>query len=252
MHSTNPDFRSKHPSHRSRTRRLSKSGTSLYAQLDLQKGASVEEIKKSYRRLALKYHPDKNQNNPEAAEKFKEINYAHAVLTDDRKKRIYDAYGSLGLHTAETIGEDNAAAVLLAQNKWFKALAVCLILTTCGFFCCCCYCFCCCFCCGKCKPEDDDEEINIIFEEDLEAQTSEPHDSQPIVVEPSQINVDDAQPSSQQSPSKDPSSPPYTWPAETPLPATTKTSNETTRLNSNQASPELEGPVNYGATAADS
>uniref|UniRef100_A0A915IZN3 J domain-containing protein n=1 Tax=Romanomermis culicivorax TaxID=13658 RepID=A0A915IZN3_ROMCU len=116
--------------------------------------------------LALKYHPDKNQGNSEAAEKFKEINYAHAVLTDEKKRKIYDAYGSLGLQTAETIGEENVAAFLLSQNKWFKAIVIGLGLITCGFFCCCCYCFCCYFCCGKCVPKDEDEEdfdIEIII-----------------------------------------------------------------------------------------
>uniref|UniRef100_A0A8B9TI48 DnaJ homolog subfamily C member 5B n=1 Tax=Anas platyrhynchos TaxID=8839 RepID=A0A8B9TI48_ANAPL len=79
-----------------RQRALSTSGEALYGILALQKGATHDEIKKSYRKLALKYHPDKNPDNPEAAEKFKEINNAHATLTDLSKRNIYDKYGSLG------------------------------------------------------------------------------------------------------------------------------------------------------------
>uniref|UniRef100_A0A672FZ40 DnaJ homolog subfamily C member 5B n=1 Tax=Salarias fasciatus TaxID=181472 RepID=A0A672FZ40_SALFA len=64
---------------------------SLYQILGLEKGCSHEEIKKSYRKLALRYHPDKNPDNPEAAEKFKELNSAHAVLSDLTKRNIYDS-----------------------------------------------------------------------------------------------------------------------------------------------------------------
>ncbi|KOC70447.1 Cysteine string protein, partial [Habropoda laboriosa] len=83
--------------------RFRTAGDSLYQILEIPKTATPEEIKKTYRKLALKYHPDKNPNNPEAAEKFKEINRAHAILTDLTKRNIYDNYGSLGLYVAEQI-----------------------------------------------------------------------------------------------------------------------------------------------------
>ncbi|KAF3860793.1 hypothetical protein F7725_001048 [Dissostichus mawsoni] len=58
-------------------------------------------------KLALKFHPDKNPDNPDASEKFKEINNAHSILSDGTKKNIYDKYGSLGLYVAEQFGEEN-------------------------------------------------------------------------------------------------------------------------------------------------
>lgn len=66
-----------------------------YASLGLQKGASDEEIKKAFRKLAIKYHPDKNQGNKEAEDKFKEINEAYQVLSDPEKKARYDQFGTV-------------------------------------------------------------------------------------------------------------------------------------------------------------
>ncbi|XP_037488738.1 dnaJ protein ERDJ3B [Triticum urartu] len=72
-------------------------GKSFYDVLQVPKGASEDQIKRSYRKLALKYHPDKNPDNEEATKRFAEINNAYEVLTDQEKRKIYDRYGEEGL-----------------------------------------------------------------------------------------------------------------------------------------------------------
>jgi len=70
--------------------------TDYYQMLGLKKGASADDIKKAYRKLAVKYHPDKNPGDKGAEEKFKEINEAYAVLSDPEKKSQYDQFGDAG------------------------------------------------------------------------------------------------------------------------------------------------------------
>ena len=69
-----------------------------YEVLQVSKDATSTEIKKAYRKLALKYHPDKNQGDKEAEEKFKIVSEAYAILSDDEKRQIYDTYGKEGLN----------------------------------------------------------------------------------------------------------------------------------------------------------
>lgn len=65
-----------------------------YKLLGVERNATDEEIKKAFRGLAMKYHPDRNKDNPEAEEKFKEINEAYDVFKDPQKKAAYDRFGS--------------------------------------------------------------------------------------------------------------------------------------------------------------
>src|SRR5215203_3418980 len=69
----------------------------FYGVLGVDRGASDDDIKKAYRKLAMTYHPDRNNGAKEAEEKFKEITEAYDVLRDPQKRAAYDRYGEAGL-----------------------------------------------------------------------------------------------------------------------------------------------------------
>ena len=90
------------------------SNTEYYETLGVQKTATEEEIKRAYRVLALKWHPDKNPDNPkEAEEKFKTIGEAYSVLSNPDKRKRYDKYGKEG-------AEDDLAGFEGAADLFFK------------------------------------------------------------------------------------------------------------------------------------
>lgn len=168
-------------------RSMSTSGQSLYVVLGIDKEATPEQIKKSYRKLALKFHPDKNRDDPTAEDRFKEINRAHKVLQDEKKRQIYDEYGSFGLYIAEQIGEENVDLYFLVNSKCFRVTSTICFFATCYCFCFCC-CLCCMCCCGKCGPkpdEYDEEDFEIILNEsDEEGEEGGKGAAEPITTQP--------------------------------------------------------------------
>jgi len=71
--------------------------------------ATETELKSAYRKLALQFHPDRNPNNPDAEEKFKEVSEAYAILADSEKRSVYDRYGHAGLGSAgQGVGFDSS------------------------------------------------------------------------------------------------------------------------------------------------
>ena len=76
----------------------------LYEVLGINRDASDDEIKKAYRRLAMKHHPDRNPDNPKAEEHFKEAKYAYEILSDGQKRAAYDQYGHAGVDPQAGMG----------------------------------------------------------------------------------------------------------------------------------------------------
>jgi molecular chaperone DnaJ len=95
---------------------------SYYEILGVSKDASAEVIKKAYRKLAMKHHPDRNQGDASAEEKFKEAAEAYEVLSDPQKRQIYDAYGKEGLRNSGYSGPGNSEDIFSHINDLFGDL----------------------------------------------------------------------------------------------------------------------------------
>lgn len=72
-------------------------GRDFYKILGVPRSASIKDIKKAYRKLALQLHPDRNPDDPQAQEKFQDLGAAYEVLSDSEKRKQYDTYGEEGL-----------------------------------------------------------------------------------------------------------------------------------------------------------
>ena len=72
----------------------------FYSTLEIARDASEDQIKQAYRKLAMRYHPDRNGGSPDAEEQFKKVTEAYDVLRDPQKRTLYDRYGEAGLRRA--------------------------------------------------------------------------------------------------------------------------------------------------------
>lgn len=143
-------------------RRYTVVGRSLYTELRVSPSANQEDIKQAYRKLARKFHPDKNSGNEEVAKKFQRIARAYEILKDPYKKKIYDKYGSEGVRLYEEMnGERSGPQSFFDRHPCLKVFYYAAWGLTCGFGCCCC-CWCCNCCGGRCT-----EPMTRIFGESI-------------------------------------------------------------------------------------
>ena len=94
-----------------------------YEVLGVGRTATKDEIKKAYRKLALQFHPDKNPDNKDAEEHFKEVNEAYEVLSNDDKRRRYDQFGHAGVGSSAASGGGQYAGGGADINDIFSAFS---------------------------------------------------------------------------------------------------------------------------------
>ena len=88
-----------------------------YELLGVSKDASTDDIKKAYRKLALKYHPDRNQGSKETEDRFKQVTEAYEVLRDPEKRSTYNQYGEQGLNRGPGGRVDSAVSTSLTRSR---------------------------------------------------------------------------------------------------------------------------------------
>lgn len=107
----------------------------LYDILEISQNASEEEIKRAFRKQALKYHPDKAGNSPEAVMQYDAVQRAHQILSDSKQRQIYDKYGEAGLSTFSQMGEfapflDPSALPQLHWLLFAISIGLCLLIVS--------------------------------------------------------------------------------------------------------------------------
>ena len=91
-----------------------------YKVLDVARNASEADIKKAYRRLAMKFHPDRNPGDHEAEEKFKEAKEAYEVLSDAQKRAVYDQYGHAGIEASRNAAPGGGASRRRGLQRYLR------------------------------------------------------------------------------------------------------------------------------------
>lgn len=92
-----------------------------YNILEIQRNATPDEIKKAYRKMAIKYHPDKNPGDKESEKRFKEISEAYEVLSDTNKRQLYDRYGKEGVQGGSSAGAGGYSSMEEALRTFMGA-----------------------------------------------------------------------------------------------------------------------------------
>jgi DnaJ-class molecular chaperone len=98
-----------------------------YDILGVTKKATPEEIKKAYRSLAMKYHPDRNQGDKTAEGKFKEASEAYQVLSDPKKKSSYDQFGHSAFEVGDQVGQEVLILVVLNLEHFLTSSMIFLV-----------------------------------------------------------------------------------------------------------------------------